>query len=445
MSPLVKTKLQTNFKDFKRFGAFKRLVEQKNVVFNSFVCTLGFFGCREPLKRSFHSRFKLPHSCQKNPIYTRTRQINYYYSVHWSIWRYNIFSFPRKYVVVIPFFSILIINIFYCCRNYQIVHASINFTLSTFNIFLHVYFFNASRTLRLFDISVTEQYAVFLSVLRRKLFIFIVCKRNIILHSAEMLEVGVNNQISEQSKDEWSLNNLTDTTNPKETNHHVIRKFINSAIYVEKPVASTVSNETIPISQKISNEDLLDNNTKRCTCSVDPKTCPCHGNSFFAFIPKETRKSGVSKVSESKTKISSTCLSSSNVADEKEALIKNWIAKKEEEKRKKEMKEKMVLEAKLKEKELLLEQERNNFKKWLTNKKKLEAEAKKKKGREQEEQQLKELEKEKRHLENQLNFQLWVKKKEEVNLGTVSLKKTQKLKVIFREENKKANGDDRRT
>jgi hypothetical protein len=44
MSPLVKTKLQANFKDFKRFGAFKGLVEQKNVVFNSFVYKLGFFG-----------------------------------------------------------------------------------------------------------------------------------------------------------------------------------------------------------------------------------------------------------------------------------------------------------------------------------------------------------------------------------------------------------------
>jgi hypothetical protein len=34
----------TNFKDFKRFGAFKGLVEQKKtVVFNSFVCKLGLF------------------------------------------------------------------------------------------------------------------------------------------------------------------------------------------------------------------------------------------------------------------------------------------------------------------------------------------------------------------------------------------------------------------
>jgi hypothetical protein len=48
MSQLVKTKRQANFKGFKRFGAFKGIVEQKNVVFNSFVC-------------------KLAHSCQKRP------------------------------------------------------------------------------------------------------------------------------------------------------------------------------------------------------------------------------------------------------------------------------------------------------------------------------------------------------------------------------------------
>jgi hypothetical protein len=48
MSQLVKTKRQTNFTDFKRFGAIKELVKQKNVVFNSFVCKLGFFGTRGP-------------------------------------------------------------------------------------------------------------------------------------------------------------------------------------------------------------------------------------------------------------------------------------------------------------------------------------------------------------------------------------------------------------
>jgi hypothetical protein len=57
MLPVVKTKLQANFKDFKRFGAFKGLVEQKNVVFNSFACKLGPF---------WHSwAFKMAHACQK--------------------------------------------------------------------------------------------------------------------------------------------------------------------------------------------------------------------------------------------------------------------------------------------------------------------------------------------------------------------------------------------
>jgi hypothetical protein len=76
MSQLVKTKRQANFKGFKRFGAFKGLVEQKNVVFNSFVCKLGLFW------HSWASRFtrvlKWPTRAKKGPIYTQTRQINYY-------------------------------------------------------------------------------------------------------------------------------------------------------------------------------------------------------------------------------------------------------------------------------------------------------------------------------------------------------------------------------
>jgi hypothetical protein len=58
MSQLVKTKRQPNFKDFKRFGAFKGLVEQKRCIQLVFLALVG-------------------HSCQKTPIYTRTRQINY--------------------------------------------------------------------------------------------------------------------------------------------------------------------------------------------------------------------------------------------------------------------------------------------------------------------------------------------------------------------------------
>jgi hypothetical protein len=70
MSQLVKMKRQANIKGFERFGAFKGLVEQKNVVFNSFVCKLGLL---------WHSWPK------KGSIYTQTRQINYYFRAQSNI------------------------------------------------------------------------------------------------------------------------------------------------------------------------------------------------------------------------------------------------------------------------------------------------------------------------------------------------------------------------
>jgi hypothetical protein len=62
MSQLVETKRQTNFKDFKRFGAFKGLVEQKTLYSTRSCVNWAFIG-----KRSIHSCFKLAHSCQKSP------------------------------------------------------------------------------------------------------------------------------------------------------------------------------------------------------------------------------------------------------------------------------------------------------------------------------------------------------------------------------------------
>jgi hypothetical protein len=79
MSPLVKTKRQAILKILSDLEPLRTSSNKKNVVFNSFVCKLGFFGTRGPLNRSFHSRFKLAHSCQKTSIFTRTRQVNYYY------------------------------------------------------------------------------------------------------------------------------------------------------------------------------------------------------------------------------------------------------------------------------------------------------------------------------------------------------------------------------
>jgi hypothetical protein len=77
MSQLVKTKRQANFKDFKRFGAFKGLVEPKNVVFNSFVCKLGLFWHSWAFKTLVSLVYTLV-----SRVYTQTRQINYYYKKH---------------------------------------------------------------------------------------------------------------------------------------------------------------------------------------------------------------------------------------------------------------------------------------------------------------------------------------------------------------------------
>jgi hypothetical protein len=69
-------KRQVNLKDFKRFEAFKGVVEQKNVVFNSFLCKLDFFGTRGPLKRSFHSRFRFV-NCLLGFIFTWSGSSSY--------------------------------------------------------------------------------------------------------------------------------------------------------------------------------------------------------------------------------------------------------------------------------------------------------------------------------------------------------------------------------
>jgi hypothetical protein len=59
MSQLVKTKRQANFKGFKRFGAFKGLVQKKKTESTRSCVNWALFGTRGPLKRSFHSRFKM--------------------------------------------------------------------------------------------------------------------------------------------------------------------------------------------------------------------------------------------------------------------------------------------------------------------------------------------------------------------------------------------------
>jgi hypothetical protein len=52
MSQLVKTKCQANFKDFKRFGAFKGLVEKKTLCSTHSCVNWAFFGISGPVLKA---------------------------------------------------------------------------------------------------------------------------------------------------------------------------------------------------------------------------------------------------------------------------------------------------------------------------------------------------------------------------------------------------------
>lgn len=187
----------------------------------------------------------------------------------------------------------------------------------------------------------------------------------------------------------------------------IIRKFINSAIYVEKSISDQSISQN---SSKDELQEIYSLKTKRCTCATDQKSCFYHwNNSQQKLTPAKETKKPVKKGSGVRAKFSSSLQDTGQ-----DQSLKNLIAKKKpEELKKMELLKKMQEEIKLKQRNELLEKERENFKKWLENKKKLELQTKKQKEKELE--KLKQ-EREKKQLENELKFKLWVKRKEEENL-----------------------------
>jgi hypothetical protein len=66
MSQLVKTKRQAYFKDFKRFGAVKGLVEQKKTFYSTRSCVnWAFFGTRGPLMPRVPKKTQFTHKLVK--------------------------------------------------------------------------------------------------------------------------------------------------------------------------------------------------------------------------------------------------------------------------------------------------------------------------------------------------------------------------------------------
>jgi hypothetical protein len=67
MSQLVKTKRQANFKGLSDLEPLRGSSNKKTLYSTRSCVNWAFFGTRGPLKRSFHSRFKMAHACQKRP------------------------------------------------------------------------------------------------------------------------------------------------------------------------------------------------------------------------------------------------------------------------------------------------------------------------------------------------------------------------------------------
>jgi hypothetical protein len=67
MSQLVKTKRQANLKVLSDLEPLRGSSNKKTLYLTRSCVNWAFFGTRGPLKRSFHSRFKMAHACQKRP------------------------------------------------------------------------------------------------------------------------------------------------------------------------------------------------------------------------------------------------------------------------------------------------------------------------------------------------------------------------------------------
>ncbi|XP_017770039.1 PREDICTED: stress response protein NST1-like [Nicrophorus vespilloides] len=239
----------------------------------------------------------------------------------------------------------------------------------------------------------------------------------------------------------------------EDANNIKVREYINSAVYVETiyEMAPCKQNGAVYMNIPAGGDQPKMVKVKRCVCFTNPKECPCHPrtltdfddqipspieikpkftSSTTALLTKTTERansfdsdSGITVKATNSTQddlrlsiASLTTMSTIRIIDEqtKEENFRNWCARKDQERKLQEQKALLLNEMKRKQREQQLEIERENFLRWLAGKKKDE-EIKK---REEEEKILveerrKQEERDKRMRENDLNFQLWLKRKEE--------------------------------
>ncbi|KAJ8981627.1 hypothetical protein NQ317_000855, partial [Molorchus minor] len=122
----------------------------------------------------------------------------------------------------------------------------------------------------------------------------------------------------------------------------------------------------------------------------------------------------------SELRLSITSLNTQRTGDinpeEKEKIIKNWLKKKDEERKLRDLEDARIREAKDTERQLIIEKERENFKKWLAEKRSAEEKKKHMKEKEEQETKLREAQKEKREVENELNYHIWLRRKKRIEL-----------------------------
>ncbi|XP_050310212.1 capping protein inhibiting regulator of actin dynamics-like [Anthonomus grandis grandis] len=246
---------------------------------------------------------------------------------------------------------------------------------------------------------------------------------------------------------------------PRE-NQRVVRKFINSAIYVEKEIREMpVQRKTSPLTSNVEEEEERE---VEGGVKVDVTKCPTmslykRSSSHDTLKTKQSPESGYrtheTSLTSSKApsessfitvkekddtfgsdlRLSLSCLHTNRTCvldpKEKQEIVQTWMAKKEREKRRRQMKEARIEKEREEERQRLIEKERENFKRWLQEKKKEEEQRKLQKELEEEEMKLREVQKEKRKVENDISFNLWLRRKRKDDLEKRITEKIALLRV----------------
>ncbi|ENN75854.1 coiled-coil domain-containing protein 34 [Dendroctonus ponderosae] len=248
----------------------------------------------------------------------------------------------------------------------------------------------------------------------------------------------------------WTINEFN--ANNKQ---RVIRKFINSAIYVEKEIpnmrpqrktsplavldqfdddgSSTRSSGTLVASHHphniIKSSTLTENGRfSNKTPESGYRTMEQSSNSsneqsessFHSGATVKDFKSQPIQRPNSELRLSLSCLNTNRTCTldpkEKEEIVQSWIAKKELETRRKALQVAKLNKLKEEERLGLIEKERENFRNWLSEKKKEEEKKRMEKELAAEELRLKQIEKDKKKVESDISYNMWLRRKKKSDL-----------------------------